>query len=195
MSKYVESLAAVIGSEIQNYPVIHGGVAWCGLSTKMLAEKLGVSEQYVRRLVSKPPFQRRCIGRGAAVQNLVRIDDGKPIENTANDYKNIAAKLFEAKFGRKVCNHEKKLLWWFFNHLPGETGLQIFKYCIRGDGWVSFMAGVEFDPEYKGQKLYLERPSISVINLFWRTAHDSYLMQLQEDGEWAEANKMDFLIA
>jgi hypothetical protein len=149
---------------------------------------VGVSPATLRRIISKPPFDRTCrrVGDKKLKLTLLRVlgPGEEPAKKDDNDYRRIMASIWKKKTGKIATKKEQSCLWGLSGELPDGLSVKVFEYAIND--WSTVMASVKevmlqlvesHDPD--GVIHYFEFPSITVIRRFWKEAHDAYLMHLQ----------------
>lgn len=82
-SKHGDSLQALIAKEIATEPIELEGQLWCCLPQPVMASKLGISVETLRRLISKPPIVR--LTKKVSGKNVTLLRVGVPGPTTADD--------------------------------------------------------------------------------------------------------------
>lgn len=163
------------------------GKQWVKVTAAVLAQKLDVHEDYVRKLYKANPFRYVVKKINGTKTTLIRI--AHPSDVTAEDSARMMAKFWRDAIGRQVSPSEFGCLVGIAKDFP-VVGYDIFRTVVRN--WSAFMAcvklaqhmgkvdGDEYDPNPENfHTRFLIYPSIGIIRRFAYVARDFYKIGIQ----------------
>ena len=168
-----QALIALVQDQIVNHPHGADGFTWAAQPQPFYCDKLSIVGMTLRRHISKPPFVRKSKLIDGKKICLLRIGEAAP--KGPHEYALIMRGIWKNKTGMqtptdddgiKQWEHMKKCLWGFAKDVPGEWGVQVFKYAL--DNWQEAAAAIkiaaEATPGYKSR--FYDMPCIPVIRHF-----------------------------
>lgn len=199
----VLALQKLVEGCIASEPYLCDGIPWAARPLEWYCDQLKISVATLRRIISKPPFERERVqygGTGGKMTTLLRV--GEPDPNRPRRVARVLERIWLDVANKKPVPQEFGLLTGLAKDLPAGFQAKIFKFAL--EDWSLFMSAVSYvitmennEAEISGTPLPFEKkffnyPSISVTRRFWRAAIDNYETHLQDaekHAELAEFNK------
>lgn len=194
----VAQLVMEIKHLIATEPFERDGLQWAARPQTHYCKLIGVSPATLRRMISKPPFQRRQAHTGKAKvtsegvhieggqkMTLLRIGEGL----TQNAAKNIMAKIFADKHPSYVqadkirWERDRQRLFKMAGEFEPKFAVDCFKSTLAN--WHKAAGAMKLDAEstvgYKPR--FYHHPHIATMCHFWKACAYAYVSNLQEKGK------------
>jgi hypothetical protein len=190
-------LAQLIEDRITDDPYEFEGFQWAAMAQPELAEMLGASVETLRRLISKPPFDRERTHVDGRIVTLLRIGEARPM--TTRHVANIMANIWRKKTERRPGKAEYGCLCGLAEVWPSGEQISILKTVLAD--WTGYMSCVKAEmmvAEDAGEAItfkFFKHPVISVMRRWPSVAVELHRMKLQATGKQPAATAGLILIA